>query len=294
MRTFPTPKFSDGLLGPDEMVSGLDHLPSSPEVLPKVMDALKDDSASIDSIAALISFDQGVAAAVLQLSNSAYYNNGERSSRIEEAVSRVGLVKVCELVTNAVASELLAWDLPTYSIRRDSLWRQSFTCALASEKIAVLVGLEGRSAYTVGFFHMVGLIAIDAWNTKNAKNLSFRHGSFPRRSIDEEHRVLGFTNAAAAAVLLRRWSFHPAIVQPIRWQFAPKEAGIHVPLACVLHVAMWMKEAAHAAPDAIPPLPEPPILACLGLCANDLEQLRVETKGDYENAVQLLNSLTVS
>ena len=147
MRTFPTPKFSDGLLGPDEMVSTLDHLPSSPEVLPKVMDALKDDSASIDSIAALISFDQGVAAAVLQLSNSAYYNNGERSSRIEEAVSRVGLVKVCELVTNAIASELLAWDLPTYSIKRDALWRQSFTCALASEKIAVLVGLEGRSAY---------------------------------------------------------------------------------------------------------------------------------------------------
>ena len=292
MPNHPIPAKPARFSGPDELVRSLNHLPSSPEVLPKVMEALKDDNATIDGVAALICLDQGVAGSVLQLSNSAYYSNGERSSRIEDAVSRVGLITVSELVTAAVASNLMAGDLETYGLDREMLWRLSFTCAIAAEKIAVHGGLEGRPAYTIGFFHMAGLLAIDAWNTRARAGLRFRPGSFPHRSIEEERAALGFDNAAAAAALLRRWAFHPTIVEPIRWQYLPREAGVHAPMAGVLHVAKWLKEAAQAGDGERPEmLPDAAILSSLSLDPGDLDLLCIETKGDVENAIQLLGSL---
>jgi HD-like signal output (HDOD) protein len=287
-----TPSLASRLQGPGALVRSLNHLPSSPEVLPKVMEALKDDSATIDGVAALICLDQGVSGSVLQLSNSAYYSNGERSSRIEDAVSRVGLLTVGELVTAAVASNLMSGDLVTYGFSRDQLWRLSFTCAIAAEKIAVYAGLEGRPAYTIGFFHMAGLIAIDAWNVKNGGALRLSHGSFPAHCMEEENRAFGFNNADIAASLLRRWSFHPAIIEPIRWQYDPHGAGLHAPMAGVLHVAKWLKEAASDTEGRRPAvLPDPEILGDLRIDSTDLDLLCVETKGDVENAIQLLGSL---
>ena len=292
MRTFPRQSSAPAPVGPEDLVSRLENLPSSPEVLPRVMDALKDESSSIDTVSALISLDQGVAASVLQLSNSAYYGSGERSYRIEDAVSRVGMLKVCELVTNAVASNLFSRHVATYGIGDEELWSMSFTCARAAEKVAAQAGLEAASAYTAGFFHMAGLVAIDAWNSESRMNLRLGHGHFPLGSSAEEKRELGFTNASVAGVLLRRWSFHSKIVEPISCQYAPREAGENTPLACVLHVATWLKDAAHL-PEADRPAeqPDPSILAELGLVAGDLQPLCVEVKGDYENAVQLLRSL---
>lgn len=279
--------------GPDELVRGLHHLPSSPEVLPKVLDALNDDDVTIEGVATLICLDQGVAGSVLQLSNSAYYGNGERSSRIEDAVSRVGLLTVGELVTAAVASNLMSGELATYGFNREQLWRQSFTCAIAAEKIAVYAGLEGRPAYTIGFFHMAGLIAIDAWNSAAGGALRLDHGSFPLHGVEQERRAFGFHNADAAASLLRRWSFHPAIIEPIRWQYDPHGAGLHAPMAGVLHVAKWLKEAASDAEGRRPAaLPDARILGDLRIDPTDLDLLCVETKGDVENAIQLLGSLS--
>ena len=280
------------LLGPDDLVRRLERLPSSAEVLPKILDLLKDESASMESVSALISMDPGVAASVLQLSNSAYYSNGDRSYNIGEAVTRVGLLKAYELVANAVAGRLFLRDLATYGIAAAALWRSSFTCALAAEKLALRTGFEGPTAYTSGLFHLSGLMAIDLWSEEGGKGVRIASEGFPRETTEDEKRQLGFTHAAVAGALLRRWSFHSKIVEPIRWQHLPKNAGAYTKMACVLHVAKWLAAAAHLEPDApAPPLPEESILTALRLPVGDLADLRMEVRADYDSAVNLLNNL---
>ena len=267
-------------------------MPSSAEILPKILDLLKDESASMESVSALISMDPGVAAAVLQLSNSAFYSNGDKSYNIGESVTRVGLLKAYELVANAVAGRLFLRYLDTYGITAWTLWRTSFTCALAAEKVAMRIGFEGPTAYTVGLFHGAGLMAIDLWNDESGKGLRLRSEGFPRETTEDEKRLLGFTHASVAGALLRRWSFHSKIVEPVRWQHQPKNAGAYTKMASVLHLAKWLSATAHLEEKAPPPpLPEESILHALKFPAEDLPELAIEVKADYDSAVNLLNSL---
>src|SRR5579885_3690922 len=137
------------LLGPDDVVRELRHLPSAPRVLPRLLEILRDDRASIDDVVALIRVDAGMASRVLQIANSAYYS-GSHSSRcptMEEAVYRVGLVKVYELVAFAATAQLVMRDLRTYNLTPEDMWQRSISCAIAAERLATRVDTDFNSAY---------------------------------------------------------------------------------------------------------------------------------------------------
>jgi len=254
------------------------------------MTVLRDEHAALDSVAALISMDQGLAARVLSLSNSAYYGPGERSYCIQDAATRVGIVKVYELVSHAAASQLLMHPLRTYGLGAGDVWRNSLSCAIAAEMLARRLGLEGPAAYTLGLLHLCGLVALDRWNEAQPEPIRLARGSWPDENTREEVQAFGFTNAAVAAALLRRWRFPAARAEAEQWQYLPCRADSCCrTLACVLHVAKWLRDAAFM-PDGQPPppLPDGPVLSIVRVGAEDIEPLRMEVRGDCENAMLLL------
>src|ERR1035437_2403632 len=137
----------DSRLTPDEVVRQLRHLPSAPQVLPKLKKLLGDGNSSLFDVVALIRLDQGIAARVLQIGNSAYYSHGVRCYTVDDAVYRVGYDQVYELVQNAVSSQVLIRPLTVYGLAADELWRRSVTCALAAEVLAKQIHLEHDIAY---------------------------------------------------------------------------------------------------------------------------------------------------
>lgn len=277
-------------LGPDELVRNLTQLPSSPTVLPRLMAILRDNMSALEDSAALIKLDSGIAARVLQMANSSYYGKRDRCYDVGEAVGRVGVVKVYELVAYAATAPLLMRPLAAYGLAPDVLWRLSVSCALASERLAAGAGYEVNIAYTAGLLHAAGMVAIDLWAAEHARALRLHHHGLPDESTADEKRSIGFTNANVAASLLKSWGFAPAIAEPVRWQYDPRFAGSHVHIACTLHVAKWLRDAIHV-PDGAPrpPLPNQFALDHLHLTAEDLEDRRIDVKDAWEQAVLLLD-----
>src|SRR6266542_2549173 len=152
-----------GILTPDEIVRDLKYLPSAPKILPRLKQLLCDGNSSMREIVALIRLDPGIAARVLQVGNSAYYSQGIRCFTVDEAVHRVGYQQVYELVSYAVASQVLVRPLEVYGMEADELWRMSVACALAAELVADQTGQDRDVAYTVGLLHFLGMAAIDDW-----------------------------------------------------------------------------------------------------------------------------------
>jgi HD-like signal output (HDOD) protein len=285
----PPPKPKDSL-GPDDLVRNLTQLPSSPAVLPRLMDILRDNMSALEDSAALIKLDSGIAARVLQMANSSYYGKRERCYDVEEAVGRVGVVKVYELVAFAATAPLLMRRLATYEIEADDLWRLSVTCALASEQLAVSAGYDVNIAYTTGLLHGAGMVAVDLWAAGQPHPLRLRHLGLPDESTADEKRLIGFTSANVAAALLKSWGFASAVIEPVRWQYDPRFAGGHVNIACGLHVAKWLRDAVHVADDAPrPPMPQQFALDHLRLTKDDLEAYRTEVKEAWAHAVELLD-----
>lgn len=267
----------DSLLTPDAVVRQLRHLPSAPQVLPQLKTLLCDGNSSLAAVVALIRLDQGIAAHVLQMGNSAYFSSGTRCYTVDEAVYRVGYDQVYGLVLNAVSAQVLVRPLAVYDLANDELWRMSVTCALAAETLAVRVNLEQDIAYTIGLFHGIGLVAIDEWAYLHQPDLHFGTDILPLETCEKERKALGFHNAEAGAALLRLWDFPTVMSEPIRWQYLPRGTSAHLPLACLLHVAKWLRTAVCKATTDLP-MPEASLLRHLKLTPNELFGLVEDVK----------------
>lgn len=228
-------------LSPEDIVREVKNLPSAPKVLPRLKQLLSDGNSAMHEIVALIRLDPGIAARVLQMANSAYFSKGVRCFTVDEAVNRVGYEQVYELVSYAVASQVLVRPLDSYAVEADDLWKMSVACALSAEALAERTNQDRNVAYTIGLLHSVGMVAIDEWALRNTKPLTFKHTGFPREAIETERSQLGFTQAEIGCALLRHWGFPHSISEPVRWQYTPRASASQAKMATLLYAAKWLR-----------------------------------------------------
>lgn len=262
---------------PEDIVRELRHLPSAPRVLPKLKRLLSDSNSSIYEIVAMIRLDPGIAARVLQIGNSAYYNHGLRCYTVDEAVIRVGYDQIYELVATAVASQVLVRPLSCYNLEADGLWHSSIACAIAAERIADRLNLDRDVAYTIGLLHRVGLVAISEWLERTDPTVRFVSTGLPQETCAHERQLLGYNNAEAAAALLRLWELPAVMSEPVRWQYLPQATLAHGQLAALLSVAKWVRSSVLEINEA-PPAPDSATLRRLALSPPQLSRVVEEVK----------------
>jgi HD-like signal output (HDOD) protein len=277
-------------LDPDALVRVLEHLPATAAVLPHLLRLLRSDRASLQEVIELIRVDSAITARCLQMANSSYYNaRGAACESVGEAVHRVGFNEVYKLVSYAATAQLLMRPLAPYHLQPAETWQRSVSCALAAEQLADHAGVNRNLAYTAGLLHGVGMIAIDAWMQRESIDLHFDTDELPNETVASESRMLGLTNAEVGAALLRMWEFPSAIVDPVRWQYDPAKSREAPLLACLIHVAKWLRDAAHIPEDQ--PLPTEPakwILETLNLTSGDLEIRLYQVRDAFQAAARLL------
>jgi HD-like signal output (HDOD) protein len=279
------------LLTPEDIVREVKHLPSAPKVLPRLKRLLSDGNSAMHEIVALIRLDPGIAVRVLQASNSAYFGNGLRCFTVDEAVGRVGYDQVYELVSYAVASQVLVRPLEAYGLEADELWKMSVACALAAEELAARIEQDRDVAYTVGLLHAVGMVAIDEWALRNARTLRFTSAGYPREATESERAALGFTSAQVGGALLGDWDFPGSIAEPVRWQYSPRSSASQAKMAITLHVAKWVRTTV-CTPAAAPALPDDVYLRTLSLTRAQLYTIVAEVSRRISAVSSMLETET--
>lgn len=280
-------------LSPDDIVQAVRHLPSAPRVLPKLKHLLTDLNSSIDDIVALIRLDPAIAAQVVRVGNSAYYNCGVPCATVEEAVGRVGFDQIYGLVSYAVAAQVLIRPLTAYGIEADEVWRQSLACAFAAETIAQHIGQDHSAAYTLGLLHGVGMVAIDEWSLRGRHRISLVRDENTDSTSASEMAQLGFTHAEAGAVLLRHWDFPATACAAVRWQDTPGAAGSNSRLTAILTVAKHIRSIVCDATHH-PRILDDAVLALLPLPANSLTAIGEEVLLRLEEVSPLLEVTTMA
>ncbi len=264
-------------LSPEDIVREMKNLPSAPKVLPRLKQLLSDGNSAMHEIVALIRLDPGIAARVLQLANSAYFAKGVRCFTVDEAINRVGYAQVYELVSYAVASQVLVRPLDSYGIEADDLWKMSVSCALSAEALAERTQQDRNVAYTIGLLHCVGMVATDEWALRNTKPFVFKNTGFPREAVESERAQLGFTQAETGCALLRHWGFPHSISEPVRWQYTPRASASQAKMASLLLAAKWLRSTVCVpAGHTRPALLDAAQISLLGLTPATLQAMSVD------------------
>ncbi len=239
----------------ETLVRRLKNLPPAPKVLHKLQRLVLKPDASIDQIADVIAMEPGLSARVMKMAQSTEFGRGAQVDSIVEAVQRVGLKGVHELVTYAVAAALVGQDLPTYKLDAQLLWSRAIACALAAGSLADRAGLPRRDAYTAGLVHGIGLMVIDRHSAALRTPRVLASSGYPVDFAPAEEEWLGFNHAEVGAELLELWGFSEPVVAAVRFQLQPGAAREHRQLAMILATARWARSLFCVADETIPDLP---------------------------------------
>lgn len=251
------------------LVRRLKDLPPAPKVLHKLQKLLAQPNASLDQIAEVVSLEPGLAGRVVKMAQSSEFGRGAQVDTIVEAVQRVGLSGVHELVTYAVAASLVGQSLSTYGLNAQLLWQRAVACALAASSLAERANLERSEAYTAGLMHGIGLLVIDRHAAAQRTPRVLASTGYPWDYAQAEHEWLGFTHAEAGAALLELWGFPEPVRVAVQFQLNPEDAGEHRRLSMLLATARWARSLFCVPEEDIPELPAPVWLEEAGIEIGD-------------------------
>lgn len=222
----------------EDLIKGMRSVPVAPEVLPKLQHKLQDPDTDIADLAELIRLDTGLAAAVLKVSNSAYYSRGTRIGSIEDSVGMIGYEETLRVVARCSFSTVMRSALTAYGISAEDLWESSVVTAFAMHVFAGLVDMDKSDAYVAGLLYPVGMAAINdhLQRTDSAECPVPADDRVGVAAWELEH--LGYHQGHVAAAMVRQWRFPDSVAEALEKQFDERVDTDASPITCVLPLAI--------------------------------------------------------
>ena len=145
------------------------HLASSDVRLPvfnttamRIQQEMANEEPELSLIEKLIISDQSLTAKVLSVSNSAFYKGLQQVSTVHNAIVRLGINEVSNIVMLITHENNFRSKDPLVNDIMRSLWRHSVGCAMGSNWLAKQCGLHAMAheAFFAGLLHDVGMLFI--------------------------------------------------------------------------------------------------------------------------------------
>lgn len=247
-----------------------------PTSVARVVQALDDPKVGAEYIAHLLRLDQALAADVLRMSNAASYGGVSRTASVQEAVVRLGFVRVKSLVLGAATATLLTRRLSGYGLTGQELWNHAVVTASLARYVAEAVRYtDYEEAYVAGLLHDIGKLVLDQYVRSGYIVLTDLMRAKRLALWQAEEMVFGMDHGAVGGLLAAKWQFPLPLAEAIRCHHWPSLARTRPELAAIVNIA-----------DALPPRPasalasatepHPEALRLVHLDNLDLERLRAE------------------
>tara|TARA_R110001583_G_scaffold35043_2_gene117110 strand:- start:452 stop:1318 length:867 start_codon:yes stop_codon:yes gene_type:complete len=223
---------------PNELIDGIDHLVSLPDVVIRVNELIESENASIDDIGSVINHDPALSAQLLKLVNSAFYGFPSQIDSVSKAVNLIGTTQLRSLVFASSAADVFS-NISTDLIDMDSFWHRSVYCGLIAKKLASATQRsKGEAQFLTGLFHDIGrLILMTQLPTEYAELMEASKARDAKLAI-LEHEWLGFSAAELGAALLEHWRLPARLWTPVKFQHNPEASDEFVNECHLLNLAI--------------------------------------------------------
>ncbi len=263
------------------------ELPSPPAVVGRLAQLLNQDRTTATEISAALELDATMAARLLRLANSVVLGGTGGVETVAEAVMRVGV----ETIRDVVFALSMAGSLrPTHFAYRP-FWRHSLAVAhttrLIQERLPK-VGEGAPEAYAAGLLHDIGMLVFDrALGSRYKEVLAQARGSKQPVWV-VERELLGIDHAEAGARVLASWGMPVRLVDAARFHHVPSESPQEVTRTVALADIICNHLGFHHGTGYLPKIFDDPTWTLLGLEVTVLPGIAAEVRKGIERVERLL------
>ena len=136
-------------------------LPSLPEIVVRVRQAVNDDDVNLGNVVKMIQVDPSLTARLVQIANSPLYRSRQPVENCLMAVNRLGLTTTRDLVTCLVLNNVFNAESKMLHSKVQKLWQHScHVAAIASTIAKVTPNLHEDTALLAGLLHDIGVLPV--------------------------------------------------------------------------------------------------------------------------------------
>ena len=93
---------------PEEVAAVISHLPSAPNVLPRLSSLLHEEDLSLQELSDVLRLDPGLTARVLQVGNQLASARGLSCSNVEDAINQIGFNPIARMVNQVAKAQVFS------------------------------------------------------------------------------------------------------------------------------------------------------------------------------------------
>lgn len=136
-------------------------VPRLPSVIPKIMMAVRNENTTAQQLADIVTEDLSLVGEVIRLSNSAFYRTGEKIESLKQAIVKLGMNGIRQLISGAAFKPILNPEQGKLSrVLSQYLWDKNQKAALAGNFIALHTEDDRFHAYLAGLLAQAGILVI--------------------------------------------------------------------------------------------------------------------------------------
>ena len=204
----------------EEIISKSLELPVLPATTQKVLAMMSDPDVSIEKIKRLISADPGLTTKILKIANSAFYGSYRSIENLTQAILRLGL----NAVRNIVVATSMKNVYKRFGLTEKLIWEQMIGSALAANVIAKQARRsDPEDAFIGGLLHDVGKVVLNNEFPEKFALVMQRvyNDSVPFEEAEKE--CFEFSQREVGAFIVKKWGF-PEKLETIIRSFDDHEA----------------------------------------------------------------------
>ncbi len=238
----------------EKMLQDIRQLPSLSVVVLEILDSFKDEGLKIPELVRKIGRDQGLAARVLRVANSAFLGFPSKVASINEAVVVLGFHSVRSL---ALAAGVIQQFPPGEGNAFDRLafWQHAIGVGVAARVLAQKLGRNQEEAFTAGLLHDIGRLVLDAYFHDSFLKILDLAAQDDCPLATAEKKALGMDHAEIGYEVARQWKFPLPVQLAIRGHHDPDASSSE--LTDLVHLANVLAhglEIGNSGYDQVPPL----------------------------------------
>lgn len=247
----------ENLLQSDEF-----DLPVLPEVAVQLLKLTSDVDCDPKDIVDLFRRDQSLTGHLLKIANSARYSSGQTVTSIQQAVARLGLLQVREVVV-LVSCQTRVFNVAGFEQDVKSSFVRSMATAAFAQEVARVRRLNVEDAFLCGLLHDVGRPVL-------LQLLSDYRSTQAARLTDDQIRQAAQQFRIPVAVrLIESWELPARLGTTIEHQQSALEAGECEQQAAILNLGIDLAERALDPDGELPQELIHPMMDVLNLYPDD-------------------------
>ncbi len=189
----------------------------------RLIEELEHPETTVHAIGRIVSQDVAIYARIMQTVNSAYFGLRRHITRIDEAITLVGLNMIRVLVLGAHVFNRFIGE-QELCINAEMLQNHSLEVGLSARKIALDLGAlkdVAERAMLAGMMHDIGKLVFAGCMAEEYKAIFTAAHVQGRALCDQEKETLGADHSRIGGYLLGLWGFADNIIEAVAFHHDP-------------------------------------------------------------------------